>query len=126
VAALQESLDYTKTLFFVSTKSGGTVETFSFMKYFYRQAVAALGATKAGNHFIAITDPGSGLADVAKAYHFRTTLLNDPNIGGRYSALSYFGLAPAAFSGVDLRSAAHMRWRSPAETATTCALTLPP
>ena len=102
VLALDSSIDYAHTLFIVSTKSGGTVETFSFLKYFYRRTVALLGASQAGDHFIAITDPGSSLADIALSHHFRSVLLNDPNIGGRYSALSYFGLAPAAFTGLDL------------------------
>lgn len=102
VAAYAEALDPAKTLYIVSTKSGGTVETFSFFKYFYNRAVAAVGRDKAGSHFIAITDPGSGLAATAAAYHFRATFLNDPTIGGRYSALSHFGLVPAALLGVDL------------------------
>ena len=102
ILALDSTINYAQTLFFVSTKSGGTVETFSFLKYFYRRALAVLGASQIGDHFIAITDPGSSLADIALSYHFRTVLLNDPNIGGRYSALSYFGLAPAAFTGLDL------------------------
>ena len=102
VATLANGLDLSKTLFIVSTKSGGTVETLSFFKYFYNQVVALLGANKAGRHFIAITDPGSKLGDIAEQHHFRATFLNDPNIGGRYSALSYFGLVPAALLGVDL------------------------
>jgi transaldolase/glucose-6-phosphate isomerase len=96
-------LDYSKTLFIVSTKSGGTVETLSFFKYFYNRTVEAIGADKAGEHFLAITDPGSKLADLAGEYDFRDTFLNDPDIGGRYSALSYFGLVPAALLGVDLK-----------------------
>ncbi len=95
-------LDPAKTLFIVSTKSGGTVETFSFLKFFYNRTLAALGQEKTGQHFVAITDPGSGLAKVAEQLGFRATLLNDPNIGGRYSALSCFGLAPAALLGMDL------------------------
>ncbi len=94
--------DLSKTLFLVSTKSGGTVETFSFFKYFYNAVMKHVGKEKAGEHFVAITDPGSGLADTAKEYNFRKTFLNDPNIGGRYSALSYFGLVPAALLGVDI------------------------
>lgn len=103
-AVLQHTahLDFNKTLFIVSTKSGGTVETFSFFKYFYNAVLNAVGKEKTGEHFIAITDPGSGLADTATQYHFRKTFLNDPNIGGRYSALSYFGLVPAALLGVDI------------------------
>ena len=103
VQAHAKRLDPAKTLFLVSTKSGGTVETFSFFKYFYNLTAAKIGQEKTGAHFIAITDPGSGLAETAKKYNFRKTFLNDPNIGGRYSALSYFGLVPAALIGVDLK-----------------------
>ena len=99
-----ERLDLSKVLFIVSTKSGDTVETLSFFKFFYNRAVEAVGADQAGAHFMAITDPGSALADLAKQYHFRDLFLNDPNIGGRYSALSYFGLVPAALIGVDLEA----------------------
>jgi glucose-6-phosphate isomerase len=95
-------LDPARTLFIVSTKSGGTVETFSFFKYFYNRVAARVGRGQAGKHFIAITDPDSKLAEIAEEYGFRATFLNDPNIGGRYSALSYFGLVPAALIGVDL------------------------
>ena len=103
VLELDHQLDYAHTLFIVSTKSGGTEETLSFFKYFHHRTVAAVGARQAGDHFIAITDPGSKLVELAKDFDFRTILLNDPNIGGRYSALSYFGLAPASLIGVDLR-----------------------
>src|SRR5581483_1936158 len=102
VASAVNGLDLAKTLFIVSTKSGGTVETFSFFRTCYRRVVATLGAEHAGEHFIAITDPGSALADTASKYRFRSCFLNDPNIGGRYSALSHFGLVPAALVGVDL------------------------
>ena len=102
IHACAEELDFSTTLFIVSTKSGGTVETLSFFKYFYNRTVEALGADRAGEHFLAITDPGSKLADLATRYEFRDTLLNNPNIGGRYSALSYFGLLPAALLGIDL------------------------
>ncbi len=92
-----------KTLFIVSTKSGGTVETLSFMKYYYNRTVETVGAEKAGEHFTAITDPGSKLEKIARELKFRKIFLNDPNIGGRYSALSFFGLVPAALVGVDLQ-----------------------
>ena len=91
-----------KTLYIVSTKSGGTVETASFMKFFYNRAVEALGKDEAGRHFIAITDKGSSLEDWAGRLHFRKVFFNDPDIGGRYSALSYFGLVPAALLGADV------------------------
>ncbi len=95
-------IDPAKTLFLVSTKSGGTVETISFMKYFYNRTAEAVGKDKVGRQFIAITDPGSGLEKTAKELKFRRIFLNDPNIGGRYSALSYFGLVPAALIGMDI------------------------
>jgi transaldolase/glucose-6-phosphate isomerase len=97
-----EGLDLNKTLFIVATKSGGTAETMSLFKHFYNQVEAELGSERAGEHFIAITDPGSSLVDLAQKYNFRDIFLNNPNIGGRYSALSYFGLLPAALIGVDL------------------------
>lgn len=102
VLACAERLDLKRTLFIVSTKSGGTVETFSFMKYFYNLVAEKLGAEEAGRHFLAITDPGSALADLARAHHFRHAFLNDPDIGGRYSVLSCFGLVPAALLGMDV------------------------
>jgi transaldolase/glucose-6-phosphate isomerase len=104
IAAQTEKLDLTKTVFIVSTKSGGTVETLSFFKYFYNQVSAEVAANEAGSHFIAITDAGSQLDEIAKRYKFRATFRNDTNIGGRYSALSYFGLIPASLVGVDLDS----------------------
>lgn len=91
-----------KTLYIVSTKSGGTVETISFMKFFYHYAMNRLGKEKVGRHFIAITDPGSGLEQMAKDLNFRKIFVNDPNIGGRFSALSLFGIVPAALVGVDI------------------------
>ena len=99
-----QRLDPAQTLFIVSTKSGGTVETLSFFKFFYNWVAEALGTDQAGEHFVAITDPGSKLAELAEQYHFRATFLNDPNIGGRYAALSYFGLVPAALVGVDVET----------------------
>ncbi|CAA9410601.1 MAG: Glucose-6-phosphate isomerase [uncultured Rubrobacteraceae bacterium] len=102
VSGRAEGLDLSRTLFVVSTKSGGTEETFSFFKYFYSRVAEIVGEERAGSHFVAITDPGSGLADTAEKYGFRETFLNDPNIGGRYSALSHFGIVPAALSGVDV------------------------
>jgi transaldolase/glucose-6-phosphate isomerase len=97
-----ERLDPARTLFIVATKSGTTVETLSFFKFFYNRVAETVGADRAGEHFMAITDPGSKLADLAERYVFRASYLNDPNIGGRYSALSYFGLVPAALVGVDV------------------------
>ena len=90
------------TLFIVSTKSGGTVETLSFAKYFYNRALEALGPEEAGKRFAAITDPGSSLSEMAERLKFRKCFLNDPDIGGRYSGLSFFGLVPAALVGADV------------------------
>jgi len=104
VLAHAQRLDPARTLFIVSTKSGGTAETLSFFKYFYNWTADALGSDCTGEHFVAITDPGSKLADIAGRYNFRVTFLNDPNIGGRYSVLSYFGLVPAALVGVDVET----------------------
>ena len=97
-----ERLDPARTLFIVATKSGSTAETLSFFKFFYNWMLDALGRERVGEHFVAITDPGSKLADLAQRYAFRQTFLNDPHIGGRYSALSYFGLVPAVLAGVDI------------------------
>jgi glucose-6-phosphate isomerase len=102
VRAHAERLDLSRTLFIVSSKSGGTVEPLSLFKYFYNRVVDAFGSQPAGRHFVAITDPGSKLLDLAIQHRFRSSFLNDPNIGGRFSALSHFGLVPAALIGVDL------------------------
>ncbi|PKO04798.1 MAG: transaldolase [Chloroflexi bacterium HGW-Chloroflexi-3] len=99
---IENKLDFEKTLFIVSTKSGTTPETLSFFKYFYNRVVSVVGIEKAGDHFIAITDPGSKLVGIASKHGFREIFINDPNIGGRYSALSYFGLVPASLLGIDL------------------------
>lgn len=103
VLAYDRNLDLKKTLFIVATKSGGTAETLSAFKYFYNRCLAEFSNREAaGQHFVAITDPGSSLIDTAEQYHFRDIFLNDPNIGGRYSALSYFGLVPATLINVDI------------------------
>ncbi|MBN2397583.1 MAG: hypothetical protein JXI32_04320, partial [Deltaproteobacteria bacterium] len=102
VLACARQTDSRRSLFLVSTKSGTTVETLSFFKFFYNQIADLVGAERTGEHFIAITDPGTPLADLAGRHGFRATFLNDPNIGGRYSALSCFGLVPAALLGIDL------------------------
>lgn len=102
VLSCSNRLDMAKTLFIVSTKSGSTVETLSFFNYFFNQAMDTVGSENAGRHFVAITDPGSRLEAMATRHRFRATFLNDPNIGGRYSALSYFGLVPASMLGMDV------------------------
>lgn len=96
IADVEKAINLPKTLFIVASKSGGTIETLSFYKYFYART----------NHnaaqFIAITDPQSELAEDATAKGFRDIFLNPADIGGRYSALSYFGLVPAALIGLDI------------------------
>jgi transaldolase / glucose-6-phosphate isomerase len=90
-----------KTLFVVSSKSGSTLEPNIFKQYFFEKAKQAVGADKAGSRFIAITDPGSKMQQVAEGDHFRHILFGRPSIGGRYSALSNFGMGPAALLGLD-------------------------
>jgi glucose-6-phosphate isomerase len=102
ILKLEGHLDLAHTLFIVSTKSGTTTETLSFFKYFYNRVIEKLGLEHAGDHFIAITDPDSLMVELANNHQFRAIFTNDPNIGGRYSALSYFGLVPALLVGVDV------------------------
>jgi len=99
---LVEKIDIAKTIFIVSTKSGSTVETLSLFKFMYTKIADAVGADQAGMHFVAVTDPGSNLEKLAKKVRFRRIFLNNPDIGGRYSALSYFGMVPAALIGMDI------------------------
>ncbi len=98
VLAVERALNLEKTIFIVSSKSGGTVETLSHMKYFYERTRGK------GDQFVAITDPASGLVDMAGELGFRRVFENDPDIGGRYSVLSYFGMVPAALMGVDVEA----------------------
>src|SRR5215831_11911749 len=104
IRAIEKKIDLAHTLFFVSSKSGTTLEPNIFKQYFYDRAREAVGKDEAGNRFIAITDPGSKLREEAEAQHFRKIFLGVPSIGGRYSALSDFGLAPAAAMGIDIGS----------------------
>ena len=90
-----------ETLYIVASKSGTTSEVHAYLEYFWQKAVSALGS-KAGEHFIAITDPGSKLIETAKERSFRAVFLADPEVGGRYSALTAFGLVPAALLGIDV------------------------
>ncbi len=105
VSRTARGIDIDKTLFIVSSKSGTTAETTSLFNYFYRLACDALGEKRAGPHFAAITDPGSPLEGLAGRHGFRRVFLGDPEVGGRFSALSVFGLVPAALAGVDIRKA---------------------
>ncbi|MGH2901947.1 MAG: glucose-6-phosphate isomerase, partial [Solirubrobacteraceae bacterium] len=97
VLAQERAVDLSRTLFVVSTKSGGTIETISLFEHFW-------SLRPHGEQFVAITDPGSSLEELANQRGFWRTFLNDPDVGGRYSALTYFGLVPAALMGVDLES----------------------
>lgn len=90
-----------KTLFIVSSKSGGTAEVSAMFDYFWARAAQSFGA-QAGQRFIAITDPGTSLEKLAKERGFRHIFTADPNVGGRYSALAHFGLVPAALMGLDV------------------------
>jgi transaldolase / glucose-6-phosphate isomerase len=102
IKALERQLDLTRTLFIVSSKSGSTLEPNIFKQYFFDRVQQILGAESAGNRFIAITDPGSKMQQVAEENDFRHIFFGVPGIGGRYSALSNFGMVPAAAVGVDM------------------------
>ncbi len=91
-----------QTLFIVSSKSGGTSEVNAFLSYFWEKAINRLGNEEAPRHFIAITDPGTSLEKVALERGFKKIFHGDPTIGGRYSALTVFGLVPAALIGMDI------------------------
>ncbi len=103
VAAAAARLDIAKTLFLVSSKSGTTTELVSLFSYFYDRAHRELGDDRAGGRFVAVTDPGTPLEALAESLRFRTVFSGRPDIGGRFSALSVFGLLPAALKGIDLR-----------------------
>ncbi len=98
IARLEHSLDLDRTLFIAASKSGGTIETLSHLEYFFELAAGR------GRQFTAITDPGTPLEALARERIFRRVFLNPPDIGGRYSALSLFGLVPAAVIGADLEA----------------------
>ncbi|GAB4484790.1 MAG: bifunctional transaldolase/phosoglucose isomerase [Anaerolineales bacterium] len=92
-----------KTLFIVASKSGGTAEVSAMFDYFWARAMESFGET-AGQHFIAITDPGTSLEKLAKERGFRRVFNADPLVGGRYSALTHFGLVPAALMGINIET----------------------
>ena len=101
VKAAESSVDLAKTLFIVSSKSGSTLEPNVFKQYFFERVKQVVNADKAGSRFVAITDPGSKMQHVAEADRFRNIYYGLPSIGGRYSALSNFGMVPAAAMGID-------------------------
>ncbi|MBV8689093.1 MAG: bifunctional transaldolase/phosoglucose isomerase, partial [Candidatus Eremiobacteraeota bacterium] len=102
IAELEKHIDLMETLFIVASKSGTTTEPDAFYRYFHEKISRAAGSSKAGSHFIAITDPGTKLEKEAQETNFCSVFVNDPNIGGRYSALSYFGIAPSALAGYNV------------------------
>lgn len=105
IAATTAAIDVPHTLFVVSSKSGTTLEPTLLLQYFLARVTDAVGAEKAGGHFIAITDPGSALQHLAERERFGQVFPGVPGVGGRYSALSNVGLVPAALMGVDIADA---------------------
>lgn len=102
VAAARAAVDLKKTVCIVSSKSGSTLEPNILKDYFFSEMQKEVGAAEAGKHFIAVTDPGSKMEQVAKADGFRHIFYGDKTIGGRFSALSNFGIVPAAVAGLDV------------------------
>jgi transaldolase/glucose-6-phosphate isomerase len=102
VLHVEGQVDLARTIVIVASKSGSTLEPNIFKQYFFARMQRAVGADRAGRHFIAITDPGSKMQKVAEADGFRDIAFGDPGIGGRYSALSPFGIVPAAVMGLDV------------------------
>lgn len=99
---VMEGGDAKKTLFIVSSKSGTTIEPLTFFLHFFNRIKKVKGES-AGDNFVAITDPGSKLEEISQSHGFRWHFLNPPDVGGRFSALSYFGLVPAALMGIDVK-----------------------
>jgi transaldolase / glucose-6-phosphate isomerase len=102
IKAIEKKLDLEKTLCIVSSKSGSTLEPNIFKQYFFERVKKAVGEKLVGSRFIAVTDPGSKMQQVAEADKFWKIFAGDPSIGGRYSALSNFGMVPGAAMGLDL------------------------
>jgi transaldolase / glucose-6-phosphate isomerase len=102
ILSIEKKINLPKTLFIVSSKSGSTLEPNIYKQYFFERMQQTVGADKAGSHFIAITDPGSKMQLVAERDRFRHIFYGLPSIGGRYSALSDFGMVPAAAMGLDM------------------------
>ena len=102
ILEIERSLPLAETLFIVASKSGTTAEPRAFGDYFYAK-LQALKGNRAGENMVSITDPGTPLVDLSRERNFRRVFLNFADIGGRYSALSYFGLVPAALMGADVK-----------------------
>jgi transaldolase/glucose-6-phosphate isomerase len=107
VRSVEARVDLERTLFIVSSKSGGTLEPNIFKQYFYERVKALVGEREVGRRFVAITDPGSHMQRVAERDGFRQIFFGVPTIGGRYSALSAFGMVPAAITGLDVARFLH-------------------
>jgi glucose-6-phosphate isomerase len=105
ITSAASRLEPRETMFLVSSKSGGTVEVASMERFFWQRMTAALGS-QAGRHFVAITDPGTALEQLATSRGYREVFVNPADIGGRFSALSLFGLVPAALIGAPVRDIA--------------------
>ena len=122
IRAVDRAIDPARTLFVVSSKSGGTVEPNSFYKHFRARVIEAVGENAAGAHFVAVTDPGTSLATLGDEDNFRRVFEAPTDIGGRYSVLSPFGLVPAVLAGVDIERlldrAQALAERSTADTPT--------
>ena len=101
VRQVTDAIQPARTLFLVASKSGGTIEVMSLFAHFW-QLVHQTKGNRGGAQFVAITDPGTGLEQLAKERGFWRTFTNQPDIGGRYSVLSFFGLVPAALLGLDM------------------------
>jgi glucose-6-phosphate isomerase len=104
VDSVTMAIDLSRTLFLVSSKSGGTIEPNSFYRHFRALVEQAVGSEAAGKSFVAITDPDTSLEELAHSEGFLAVFSNPSDIGGRYSVLSFFGLVPAALMGVDIAS----------------------
>src|ERR1700741_286197 len=102
IKAIEGKIDLKNTLFIVSNKSGGTLEPNIYKQYFFARVKEAVGEKEAGNRFITVTDPASKMQHVAENDQFRHIFAGVPSIGGRYSALSNFGMVPAAVMGIDI------------------------
>ncbi|MGQ0568285.1 MAG: bifunctional transaldolase/phosoglucose isomerase [Armatimonadota bacterium] len=109
VRAVESQIDVNETLFLVSSKSGTTTETLSLFRYFWQRAARV--SAKPGERFVAITDPDTPLVTLARDRDFRRTFPAPPDVGGRYSALTVFGLVPAALIGADVRRLLDRAWR---------------
>lgn len=102
ILALERRIDFKRTIFLVASKSGSTLEVNILKQYFFQRAAQRLGEQEAGRHFVLTTDPGSKLHGVAETEKFRDVFAGIPSVGGRYSALSNFGMVPAAVTGADV------------------------